>query len=233
LVAKTRFADELGGDCFGFIQKHNRFATYIGDVTGHGLPAALVMVMVNTLMDVFSDVSDDYRQLVINTNKHLKPRIKATMFMTMLMLIWDHQKKSMSFIGAGHEYLFVYRAVLGTVEKIPAGGIALGMIPDNSALIKETDLKLNVGDVVLLFSDGISEARNPEGEMYGENRLQAAFMKYASRYTSAGIIYHIASEFAEFTKDAVQEDDMSIICIKYTGEGVERSEGVEKSTNWQ
>lgn len=232
VMAKTRFADDLGGDCFGFIKKGEGHLMYIGDVTGHGLPAALVMMMVSTLLDTYAEMCEKALQVVVNTNKQLKPRIKATMFMTMLLLSWDPEQKRMSFVGAGHEYLFVYRKAVGTVEKIPAGGIALGMVPDNSALVKEVDLDLAEGDVILLFSDGITEARDDNGEMYGENRLMSSFTEHAAQFDASGILFHIAQDFSNFTGDHEQEDDMTLICIKYNGINSEASEPKQVSTNW-
>lgn len=230
IVAKTRFADDLGGDCFGFIERGSEHLMYVGDVTGHGVPAALVMMMVSTLLATFAEMGQSAYEVVVNTNKQLKPRIKATMFMTMVLLSWDALKQKMTYVGAGHEYLFIYRKASGQVEKLKTGGIALGMIPDNSALVKEIDLELNVGDVVLLFSDGITEARNDADEMFGEDRLEQSFKDYAPQYESSGVMFHIAKDFAEFTGNHEQEDDMTMICIRYAG-GAGTAK-LDNSTSW-
>jgi sigma-B regulation protein RsbU (phosphoserine phosphatase) len=217
IVAKTRFADDLGGDCYGFVSKGDRHLTYVGDVTGHGLPAALVMMMVSTLLDVYAGVHAQAKDIVAAANRQLKPRIKATMFMTMVLLAWDSAQRKLSFVGAGHEYLFVYRKHTGVVERIPAGGIALGMVPEISALIAEKEISLEVGDSVLIFSDGIVEARNQKEEMFGFDRLAESFGAHAATYSAEGVVFHISRDFGLFCGDHEQDDDITLICMLYKG----------------
>jgi serine phosphatase RsbU (regulator of sigma subunit) len=219
--AKTRPAAELGGDVFDFITSGNNTYIYVGDVTGHGVPAAIVMTMVNTLIRTLSGMYASAYDIVVNTNKLLKVRIKSTMFMTLLLMKWDHEKEKMSFVGAGHEHLVVYRAGKGKCEVQSTGGIALGMVPDNTQLIKETDLPLEKDDVIIMFTDGITEGRNMAGEMYGLERLVKAVEIYAAQYGSDGIVHHIALDFTRFVENHKQDDDVTLIAIKYVGKGAE------------
>lgn len=231
ITVKTRSAVEVGGDNFDFVtyDNGNKTLMYIGDVTGHGVPAALVMTMVHTLVSIFSEMSSNIYDIVVNVNRHLKSRIKSTMFMTMVMLNWDHENQKMSYVGAGHEHLLVYRAGSGECESIMAGGIALGMIPDNSKIVKEKELSLNVGDVVVLYTDGIIEAKNQNGEMFGLERLKTNIQKFSATYSPEGISYHTASEFSRFVGDALQTDDISLIIVKCVGSGKEK---VASSMEW-
>ena len=109
IIAKTRPAAEIGGDSFDFITKNDQTFIYIGDVTGHGIPSGLVMMIVYTLIHTFSDLVETSHQLLTQVNKYLKPRIKATMFMTMVMLRWHHPTKSLFYTGAGHETMIHYK----------------------------------------------------------------------------------------------------------------------------
>ncbi len=217
IVAKTRSAVELGGDNFDFITVKDNSYIYIGDVTGHGVPAALVMTIVHTLIHTFVEMYDNAFDIVVNTNRRLKTRLKATMFMTMLMLRWNGTSQKMTYVGSGHEHIMVYRAAAETCEVKPTGGIALGMVPDNSKLIKEIDLPLEKGDVIVLYSDGLTEGRNMNGEMFTMERLKKSVEKYATQYGSEGIVFHVAQDYSHFVQDHIQDDDVTLIAIRYVG----------------
>jgi len=214
IVIKNRPAEELGGDNFDFIVVGDEIYMYLGDVTGHGIPAAIVMTMVNTLIHAFVDTYKSAFEIVVATNKRLKTRIRSTFFMSMVMLKWNSATRKMSFVGCGHEYILIYRPGKGVCEAIISGGIALGMIPDNSKIVKELELDVQIGDVIVLYTDGITEARNMAGEMYGLPRLQKAVEQYAALYDSEGIVQHIAKEFSAFVEEHVQEDDVTLMAIK-------------------
>ncbi len=219
--AKTRPAVELGGDVFDFITINDNTFIYIGDVTGHGVPAAIVMTMVNTLIRTLTEIYTSAYDVVANLNRQVKNRIKSTMFMTMLMLKWDHVQQKMTYVGAGHEYLVVYKAGLGKCEVHKSGGIAIGMVPDNTKLIKEIELPLEMDDVVVLYSDGLTEGRNMAGEMYGLQRLIQAVEIYAPQYGSDGIVHHVALDYSRFVENHKQDDDVTLIAMKFIGKGKE------------
>ena len=234
IVAKTRAAVELGGDNFDFISEKGNTYIYIGDVTGHGVPAALVMTIVHTLIHTFAEIYDNAFDIVVQTNRRLKTRIKSTMFMTMLMLRWNEATQKMSYVGAGHEHLLVYRAATGLCEVRMSGGIALGMIADNRKIIKEVDLPLDKGDVVILYTDGIVEGRNMAGEMYTLDRLKKSVEVYAPQYGADGIVYHVAGDFSRYVQEHVQEDDITLIAIRFLGTDVpvEVAGSTKKLTTW-
>lgn len=217
VVTKTRPAVEIGGDSFDYIPAKDATYFYIGDVTGHGAPAALVMMMVNTLLHTYTEMYKSTYDIVVNTNRQLKPRIKSSMFMTMVMLRWDHKTQKMTYVGSGHEHILVYRAKTGEVESIESGGIALGMTPDNSKIVKEQKIPLEIGDVIVLYTDGITEAQNNEGQMFKVEGLIELFKKYVSEYGPEGITHHIALDFSEFVGDTEQADDITLMALKYIG----------------
>lgn len=214
VVVKTRPAAELGGDSFDFITKGDNTFIYIGDVTGHGVPAALVMTMVNTLIHTLVEVYDKAYDVVVNTNKQLKTRIKSTMFMTMVLLRWNHVNKTMSYVGSGHEHVLIYRAAQGKCEIWQTGGIALGMIADNSKLIEEKAIPMDTNDVIILYTDGVTEGRNMAGEMYGLARLVTDIERFAQQYGPDGIVNHVALAYTHFCEGHVQEDDVTLMALK-------------------
>lgn len=216
ITAKTRPAAEIGGDSYDFIISEKQSIIYLGDVTGHGIPSGLVMMMVNTLIHSFASLGLPIDEILIRSNKELKPRIKKAMFMTMIMLAWNHESGEMFFSGAGHEYLIVYRSASRSVEKIPSGGIALGMLPDNSRLTKLNQLKLEKNDIIVLYSDGLTEGRDAQGQLFGEDRLIKSLEACALLDSSEAIHEFIAAEFSAFSQTKEQLDDISLLVIKKT-----------------
>lgn len=229
IVAKTKPATELGGDSFNFFISGDKAYIYIGDVTGHGVAAGLIMTMVNSLITVFAEMYSSAYDIVVNVNRHIRRHVKRAMYMTLVMLCWDEKAEKMTYVGAGHEHILVYHADSGVCEAIISGGVALGMVPDNSKLVQEKEILLKPGDFVVLYSDGITEARNKEGELFGLDRLTAVVKDLAPKYSAEGVNYHIARVVTDFMD--VQGDDMSLIVIRRGAENVEAVK--DPSTNWQ
>jgi serine phosphatase RsbU (regulator of sigma subunit) len=233
IAVKNRSAEELGGDNFDFIKAKDSFYFYIGDVTGHGVPAAIVMTMVNTLINAFAEIFETAYEVVVQTNRRVKTRIKATMFMSMLMLKWNMQENRMTYIGCGHEHLVIYRANSGKCEVTVSGGIALGMVADNSKIVKEKEIVLNPGDIIVLYSDGVTEAKNMQGEMFGLKRLVEIIELYASQGDAQALVQNIAKDFSHFVEEHVQEDDITLIALRKLGVN-ERAHSVmdKKQARW-
>ena len=233
IIAKTKPAAEIGGDSFDFITKDDQTFMYIGDVTGHGVPSGLVMMIVDTLIHTFTDTCLNAKQLMIMTNKYLKPRIQTTMFMTMIMLRWEHTSQQMTYTGAGHETLFHYKAASKTCDNIKGGGIALGMVPDNEKLIKEEILNLQDGDFIVLYTDGIVEARNENGEMYSIDMFLELVEKEAPKANTAEELFTaLSTQVLTFLGDFIQEDDMTLLVIKKGPTQPATTSREKESTEW-
>lgn len=220
VVAKTRSAAEVGGDTFDFLTSADgsQVFIYIGDVTGHGVPSGLIMMMVDTIVTamVYQGVKTG-NELISHTNFLLHPRIASRLFMTSVMLRWDKENQKMFYTGAGHEHILVYRKEQEEVESIASGGIALGMIPDVSKIVKETEIPLQIGDTIALFSDGITEAKNQTGEMYGLERLTSSLKKNGYKPSVEAVFDGLTKDFSDFVGEYVQIDDITMIVIKYMG----------------
>ncbi|MCT4592641.1 MAG: PP2C family protein-serine/threonine phosphatase [Candidatus Gracilibacteria bacterium] len=229
IIAKSKSAAEMGGDSFDFIQRDDESTLiYIGDVTGHGVPAGLVMMMVNTLMHAYSSSDMLPQEILTVVNETLCKRISSQRFMTLVMLRWDAFRRKMYYTGAGHEHILVYRAETKEVETIKSGGIALRMTPNIKAIIKEKELPLTDGDVLLLYTDGITEARNSKGEMYGIERLITSLKKHGFKSSTEKIFDKISEEFSDFIGDNyIQDDDITMIVIKQLGESEEQKKAVK------
>jgi len=215
-VAKTRSAEEIGGDSFAITPHNDNFFIYIGDVTGHGAPAGLVMMITNTLFEVLLPKAKKTKDLAASINKLLKPRVNSTMFMTTVFFRFDPKEKRMFYTGCGHEHILVYRADEGVTEVITTGGIALAMAEDIDKIVEEKEIKLKPNDVVVLYSDGITEAINDKQELFGLERLTACVTKYGHLGDSLKIFESISKDVTEFVGETIQNDDMTLICMRLT-----------------
>lgn len=231
VVAKTKSATELGGDSFDLFAAGGKTYIYIGDVTGHGVAAGLIMTMVNSLVRVFAEMYGSAYEITVRVNRYIKKHVKKSMFMTMTMLSWDEKTQKMTYVGAGHEHILIYRGATGECESILAGGVALGMVPDNSKLVSEKPIEISDGDFVVLYTDGITEARNAEGELYGLQRVIDAVKEYAPRYSAEGVHHHIASDVSAFMTG--QDDDMTLIVIKRDSKNISTEQVKDTSTTWK
>jgi len=213
-------AEEVGGDTLDFIPiDEDNVLTYIGDVSGHGVPAGLVMTMVDVLLHGFSDVYSDISTMLINLNKHITPKIDASMFMTLLLLNWNHPDQKFTYVGAGHESIIHYKAASREIEDIKAGGIAIGMIEDNTPLVQTGELKPDINDVIVLYTDGIPEARGGDDgrQFYGMQRFKDAVQKYAIQSTADLIFQSLTEDLSRHMGKTKQADDITLVVIKYTG----------------
>lgn len=220
IVAKTRSAAEMGGDIFDFMTSADgsQVFIYIGDVTGHGVPSGLIMMMVDTIINtiVYQGITSS-QELITRTNHLLYPRISSKLFMTCAMLRWDKEKEQMYYTGAGHEHILVYRQKEEQVESIVSGGIALGMIADVTKVVQEKSIPMAIGDCIVLYTDGITEAKNHTGEMYGLEKLIKSLKKNGYKPSTEAVFDGLTTDFSEFVEEYVQTDDITMIVIKYMG----------------
>ncbi|NVP18022.1 serine/threonine-protein phosphatase [Candidatus Gracilibacteria bacterium] len=226
IVAKSKPAGEIGGDSYDIIEQDENYYIYVGDATGHGVGAGFIMIMVNALVSGFSKIYKSGATVLIKTNEILKPRVKANLLMSMLLIRWNEKEKRLFMTGAGHEYLMIYKQALGKTFRIKSGGVAIGMIKDISKLIKEQEIKFEVGDILVLYSDGITEAinrpkRDGFEELFGENRLEEAINTAPNmngkKYKSARSIFNnITINLSKFMGyKPTQLDDVTLAVIQY------------------
>lgn len=220
-VAKTRSAEEVGGDSFDISQNGEQYFIYIGDVTGHGAPAGLIMMMVNTLFDVLLPTVNNTKDLANKINSILKPRVNQSMFMTTNFLRWDPNAEKLFYTGCGHEHLIIFRSSEGICEVVAAGGIALAMADDISQIVEEKEIPLKEQDMVILYSDGLTEAANSSGELFGLERLKVAAQKHCPVGDALRVFEGIATEVTAFAGDTIQRDDMTLIVMRYAKTVVE------------
>ncbi|MFK7779719.1 MAG: PP2C family protein-serine/threonine phosphatase [Candidatus Gracilibacteria bacterium] len=226
VIVKSKPAGEIGGDSYDIINEGDNYYIYVGDATGHGVGAGFIMIMVNALISGFTNVYKSGADIISKTNEILKPRVKANLLMSLLLVRWDNKEKRLFMTGAGHEYLMIYKHKKKKTYKIKSGGVALGMIKDISKLIKEREIKFEENDIIVLYSDGITEAinqseKNGDQEMFLEARLEEAINSAPNvnkkNYKSARSVFNnITIDLSKFMGyKHVQLDDVTLAVIHY------------------
>ena len=183
---KTIPAGEIGGDVLDFFVRRSPawgagvrnapqadgtvprdMIIAIGDVSGKGVPAGLVMVMARSILHSLLEArSQDLVAVAVETNRLLKKDLKPGMFLSLLIAWCDGRTQTLKLAGCGHERPLVYRAKTKTVERIDLGGTVLGVVADNSKQVAEREVALEPGDQVLLYTDGATEAQDAASKPY-------------------------------------------------------------------
>lgn len=207
-------AREVGGDYYDFVLSEDGKSLYIcvGDVSGKGIPAGLVMVMARCFFRSCIARSDNPRQIICEVNRLLIANARRGIFMSAILLRWDTQKHMLSWAGAGQEHLLVYRAQTKTCEKIMTGGVVLGLKEKADRYFNEQELPLAPGDSVLLYSDGVTESRNHRQEMFELPRLVQAVQRHGHRPAS-DLCQAILQEVKRFGGNTEQHDDITLVAL--------------------
>lgn len=212
-------ASEVGWDSLDIIPgKNSNYYMYIGDVTGHGVPSGFVMMMVNALVSAIVLSEESSARVLAETNRILKPRIKQNMMMSSVMLRWNDKDKALYYTGAGHEFILVYSYRENKVFKIKSGWVALGMMRDASKLYKEQQIRFEPDDVVILYTDGITEARYHSEQnwlLFGIDRIVESIMK-TNEKTAENIFRQITVDLsAHMGYKHKQYDDITLLVARY------------------
>lgn len=212
-------ASEVGGDYFDVLPCPDGCWIGIGDVAGHGLTAGLVMLMIQSIVAATVHERPDMRAgavwKVLNTvlSENIRERLGQEEHATLCLLRYG-QSGQLSFAGA-HEDLLVYKAATRRVERIGTPGIWVGIgaeIPDDAT--EERTYRLQPGDVLVLYTDGVLEAKSASGEYYGPERLERCIERHGE-LPAERICELVMAEVQEWT--AVQDDDMTLLVARHRG----------------
>ena len=214
VVAKMAPAKEVGGDYYDIIEVDgNRAWVTIGDVSGHGFDSGLVMMMAQTsILSVINRAPDaGPSQVLASVNKVIREnvaRLGSDHYMTVTVMRLERS----SIVMAGkHQDVILYRAGLNRTEVIPTEGTWLGLCDDISSEVTERCIELDKGDIILLFTDGVTESMNKEGDLFGQAQLEDALNRYAD-LPPVRLLDKIFEEVRSFQEE--QMDDMTLIVIK-------------------
>lgn len=208
-------AREVGGDYFDFVSSDDggRFYVTIGDVSGHGVPAGLVMVMARCFLRSIVRRGGPTREVVDELHRLLLQNMQRNMFMSFLALAYRPGERTIEWTGAGHEHLLIFRAATGRVERLRAGGMALGLPSRGDPGFTQNALALDAGDVVLLYTDGATEAMNVTGDAMGLDAL-AESLGLHGRGDAATVLAKVMDDVRGFIGKAEPHDDLTLVVLK-------------------
>jgi len=202
-------AREVGGDFYDFLElEDGRLGLVVGDATGHGVPAALVMSTTCGMLRAVALSVDSPGEVLARVNEALSARIPPNMFVTCFYAILDLKNGRLRYANAGHDLPYMQRG--GDAEELRARGMPLGLIP--GMFYEEKKTILEAGEAALFYSDGLVEAHNSGGEMFGFPRLRSL----VAEHDEEGLLVDfLMEELYSFTGDGwEQEDDITLVTLQ-------------------
>ena len=202
---------EIGGDYDDFIERgEGRLVIALGDVSGKGTAAALLMSSLHAAIHAQSASHNSLVATISAVNRYLADNIPANRFVTLFYAELDPPSGTLSFLNAGHNPPLIVHSA-GTVEQLASGGLPLGIKPD--AEYREGRTQLQLGDVLVIYSDGVTEAVSPTGEEFGATRLYEVVSRNIEA-SAAGIRDRIESSLTKFAQGTSAADDITLVIVK-------------------
>jgi serine phosphatase RsbU (regulator of sigma subunit) len=219
-------AREVGGDFYEFYQLGDgRVGFVVGDATGKGVPAAIVTTATAAYLGAVAAASDSSPgEALALANEALFARIPPNMFVTCFYAILDPQTATLTYANAGHDLPYLHRN--GEAEELRARGMPLGMMPGMG--YEEREVSLAEGECVLFYSDGLVEAHNPKGEMFGFPKLRALVAEHGEERTLRSLLLEELHSFVG--KSWEQEDDITLLILRRSSPRGRPSENTSSST---
>ncbi len=201
----------VGGDYYDFFPyEAGRVAMVLGDVSGKGMPASLLMMGLQARVEVLIEEPKDLAQVMTKLNRITSANCPSNRFISLFFCILDGDTGELTFCNAGHNPPLVIRAN-GEWEQLKGGGPVIGILP--SIEYQEYRLHMEAGDTLAIYSDGVTEAEDPDSEEFEVERLVEAIAK--SRHLSASqIVADVNKAVADFTRGAPQSDDITLIIAR-------------------
>lgn len=220
LAAEYEACGAVGGDYFDYVPTADgRTTVVVADVSGHNLASGMMMVgaratlrSLSSVRDTLADVFDDFAAAMF------EDLTRTERFLTAAAFAIAPNSPHVEYVSAGHNDLLVFRAATGAIEAVATESTILGFMPRPGYTSRW--LELQPGDCMLLFTDGITEAMDAAGEMFGDDRLAAAFSRAAASNCGArAIVDAIVGAVAAFRGSEEVTDDVTAVVVRYTGEG--------------
>ena len=210
LAPYYRSAKEVGGDFYDFhLLSEGKLGLAVGDATGKGVPAALVMSTTCGMLRLAAQSYSSAGEMLERVNEALHPNIPPNMFVTCFYCILDLNRGSLTYANAGHDLPYVQRGG-GEAEELRARGMPLGLMSGMS--YEEKEIVLEEGEAALFYTDGLVEAHNPQGEMFGFPRLRALISEHDEERRLEGFLME---ELYSFVGEGwEQEDDITLLTLR-------------------
>jgi len=218
LASLYRSAKEVGGDYFDFVWvDDNILGVAVADVSGKGVPGSLVMTMIRTALRLEARSNRSAADVMVKVNGFVTRDMKKGMFVTMFYIVLDSRRRVINYSSAGHNPMILYREENDQIYFLKPRGFPLGIdLPDPELFKKsmtQEHVSLKKGDLLLVYTDGITEAMNAQRQQFGEKRL-TDLVRYYHHLSAQEFIDKLSEEIALFTGDYPQSDDITFVAIK-------------------
>ncbi len=205
-------AKGVGGDYYDYIQfSDNKIAVTMFDVSGKGVPAALIMVMIRSILRTIASLEEDTKEILTKLNNTISEEIVEDRYATGFYLLFDAEKGIMSYTNAGHGPLILYRTKRDEFEMLDTDGMPVGIM--TGVEYGQNYTTLETGDIAMLYTDGISEAMNEVHEEFGLDRLYNV-IRTNKRESARELANKVLEEVNRFVGTAPQHDDETLLIIK-------------------
>lgn len=205
-------ARQVGGDFYDVFQlKDHRIGVLIGDVADKGVPSALFMARAHALIMAEADIGMTPAEVMNLVNTHITRLQKSTQFVTVLYGILDLKTREFSYARAGHEPPLILHAD-GSVERMPhSPGMAIGLW--EPVTLDEKSVKLTSGDTLILYTDGMTDCRDPNGEPFGLERIKS-LLSEQSKQNAQQVCNTLLETLQNYQSGAKQDDDVTLVAVK-------------------
>ena len=215
IFACMRTAKAVGGDFYDFfLIDENHLCLVMADVSGKGIPAALFMMASKIILDSCAMLGKTPAEILSKTNQAISSKNAEEMFVTVWLGILDISTGELTAANAGHEYPMLMQSDGKFEPVLDKHGLFIGAI--DGAKYTEYTLKLQPGAKLFLYTDGVTEATNADGEMFGTDRTVAALNTYADS-AARELLHNMQNSIDSFVKEAEQLDDIAMLCLEYRG----------------
>ena len=212
LFACLHPAKEVGGDFYDFFLSDGKLYFVIGDVSGKGIPASLVMAITRTLFRIISSSTQSPKEIVEKLNNAIAKDNETNMFVTMFAGVLDYNTGEMKFCNAGHNPPLLITCKEHSVDFLTVEqNLPLGVV-EGFDFVEQT-MQLSMGDGMLLYTDGLTEAENVHRKLFGDEHARRV-VKKCSAMLSKDLIENINEELALFVGKAKQSDDLTMLCFR-------------------
>ena len=211
LMGWYRPARQVGGDYYDLFEvQDGQIGMLVGDVSGKGMPAALMVSILHSALRLLLDQTEFGPLLLERLNRHIVESSASNKFITMLLAELDPRTGVLNYLNAGHNPGILLRAS-GAVDLLEAGGVPLGLLPE--ARFQARTATLEPGDLVCIYSDGITEAENPDEEQFGMDRLIDLLRQERDRPLQE-VMDSIPQAVGEFSQGLPQGDDQTVVLLR-------------------
>jgi len=215
IAAFSRPAEIIGGDYFDFFKfKDGTHGLVIADVSGHGVSAGMLMSSLQTALQMMAPDTDSPAEILERINRFYIHNIRFTTFVTVFLARYDASSRTLTYVNSGHNPPAIFRRQSAKIDWLTRTAPAIGLAEEYFP--RTETVKLSAGDVLLLYTDGITEALNLDMEQFGAERL-AEFIQNGADLTASDMLQVVRQGISAYSGDVPLADDLTLVALKVSG----------------